>query len=80
MWFIPKESRKSLKCLTIVLFKKIMVEPYFFNIFLERGEGREKEKETDMDVRNIDQLPLECSWTRDQTCNPGTYRDQESHL
>ena len=30
-----------------------------------RGEGREREKE-----RNIDQLPLACTLTGNRTCNP----------
>ena len=36
----------------------------FIYLFLERGEGRKKERE-----RNIDQLPLACAPTRDLACN-----------
>ena len=40
-------------------------------LFSERGEGREKERE-----RNIDWLPFTCAPTRDGTHNPGTCPDQ----
>ena len=30
----------------------------FIYLFLERGEGREREREKNIDVRNIGQLPL----------------------
>ena len=45
-----------------------------FSLFLERGEGREKERE-----RNIDWLPLTHSPTRHLACNPGMCPDQESN-
>ena len=38
----------------------------FLNLCLERGEGRERARE-----RNIDGLPLTCTLTRDQTHNSG---------
>ena len=53
----------------------------FLNIylFLERGEGRKKEWERNIDVRNINLLPLVHAPTRDQTCNPGTCPDGKSN-
>ena len=42
-------------------------------LFLEKGEGREKEE------RNINQLPFIHTPTRDQTCNPGMCPDWESN-
>ena len=41
-----------------------------FDLVLERGEGREKERE-----RNISWLPLIHALTGGQTCNPGTCPD-----
>ena len=43
----------------------------FLLLIPETGEGRKKEKEENMDVRNIDQLPLAHTSTGDWTCNPG---------
>ena len=45
---------------------------FYFNLFLERGEKREKERE-----RNIDQSPLKCALAGSWTHNPGTCPDQE---
>ena len=42
------------------LFLKI-----FFYLFLETGEGREKERRKNIDMRNINQLPLMCVLTGD---------------
>ena len=33
---------------------------YLINLFLERGQGREKERERNIGVRHTDQLPLTC--------------------
>ena len=52
----------------IYFLKKIL-------LFLERGEGREK----NIDVRNIDQLLLLCALTKGQTHNPGMFPDGESN-
>ena len=46
----------------------------FFIYFLERREGREKERE-----RNTDWLPLVCAPTRVRIHNPGMCLDQESN-
>ena len=53
------------------IFKQILVYFSLFILFLERGEGRGKDKERNIDVRNIDQLPLVRTLTRDPTCNLG---------
>ena len=37
-------------------------------------------KKRNIDVRNIDGLPLVGSWTRDETHNLGMYLDWESNL
>ena len=44
----------------------------FIYLFVERGEGREKERERSMDVqeRNIDRLLLACPPTGDLAYNP----------
>ena len=48
----------------------------FLNVFIFReGEGREKERE-----RNIDQLPLAHTPNGDQARNSGMCLDQESNL
>ena len=51
--------------LLVDLFKKVYS-------FLEREEGREKERE-----RNVDQLPLTCASNEEQTHNFGTCPDRE---
>ena len=43
-----------------------------FTYVLERGAGREKERE-----RNIDRLPSYTPWPEDWNCNPGIYPDHE---
>ena len=54
--------------------------------FRERGRERERERETDrvrqrdINVRNIDQLPLICAPTRDGTHNLGMCPDCGSNL
>ena len=47
-------------------------------LFIFREEGREKEREThtSMRERSIEQLLLVHTLTRDQTCIPGMYPDQ----
>ena len=46
--------------------------------FRERGRWGEREREIERErERDIDQLPLECAQTRDQTHNPGACPDQE---
>ena len=52
----------------------------FYFVFLERQQGREKENERNINVRNTDQLPLVCVLTRDWTRNPGMCPDQELSL
>ena len=47
---------------------------YLFYL-LERGEGRER----NIDVRNINWLPLVRAWTGDRTHNSGMCPDQESN-
>ena len=44
-------------------FLEILIKTIFkrFYLFLERGEGREKEEERNIDVRNISWLPLVCA-------------------
>ena len=49
----------------------------FIYLFLERGrEGKERKR--NIDERDIEQLPLVCDPTRDQTHNPGMHPDGES--
>lgn len=50
----------------------------FFNLhqktcllILERGRGKERESERNMEVTSIHQLPLVHTRTRDKICNPG---------
>ena len=54
-------------------FKKIIY------LFLERGEGREKDMERNIKVRNIDWLLLIYSPPGDWTSNPGMCPDRESN-
>ena len=49
-------------------------------MILERAEGRERERERNIDVRNIDQLPLLYALTGDQTRNLDKCPDGESNL
>ena len=51
-------------------------------LILERQEGKEREREgkTLICERNIDHLPLACTPTRDQACNPGMCLSRESNL
>ena len=52
------------------LFSTAFLKKYFICSFLEWGERREKERrETLMWERNMDQLPLVHTQTRDRTCN-----------
>ena len=46
-------------------------------LLLERGEGREKERERNISVQNTNLLPL--SHLHPETCNPGSCPDQESN-
>ena len=68
----PASLNLLTSCLLWKMFDNLYVLKYFIYLFLERGEGREKEKE-----RNINQLPLKCVLTGDQTQNPGMCPDQE---
>ena len=54
----------------------------FLFIFLERGEGREKERKRNIDVweRNINWFPLIGTSTGDQTQNPSMCPDWELNL
>ena len=47
----------------------------FIYLFLERGEGREEERERNISVW----LPLICKPTGDLACNPGMCPDWESN-
>ena len=49
-------------------------------LFVPKEEGREKERESYIDVRHIHQLPLVGTWTWDQTRNPGMCPNQELNL
>ena len=49
----------------------------FIYLFLERGKGREKERERNIDVWEKHWLPLAHTPTRDRTRNPGTCPDWE---
>ena len=51
----------------------------FLALILEKGEGREKERERNIDVGNVDWLPPICTLTVDGTCKPGMCPDQESN-
>ena len=44
-------------------------------LFLERVEGREKERQRNTNVRNINQLPPTRTPTGEQTYNPGMCPD-----
>ena len=52
---------------------------FFFNFILEIGEGREKERARNINVRKINWLPPVQALTRDQTHNPGMCPNQESN-
>ena len=61
-------DKNLLLCHKVIFFN-------FMYLFLERGEGREKERE-----RNINAwLPLMWPPTRDLACNPDLCSDQESN-
>ena len=62
--------------LCIYIYIHIYICIYIY-LILERKGGRKREKETLSWERNIDQLPLLWSPTRDQTSNPGMCPDQE---
>ena len=83
-WFMPWTHRgKKKKISQVWIFIKspkfylyfILFSKDFIYLFLERGEGRER----NIDVRNIDQLPLTCALTGNQTRNPGMCPDQKSN-
>ena len=48
-----------------------------FNFFFREQKGRRKRRETLMQERNIDLLPLVCALTGNQTCNPGMCPEHE---
>ena len=54
-----------------IFFKKI----FFIYLFLERGEGREEERERNISVRDVDWLPLSRPPTWDLACNLGMCPD-----
>ena len=68
---VPAESHVAL--IYISFFKKTSPKDMFI-AFRERGKGRSRERQTD-----IDQLLPICAPTRDQTCNLGMCPDQESN-
>ena len=52
----------------------------FIYLFLERGEGKENQRERNVDVREkLNWLPPAHAPTRDWACNPGMCPDQESN-
>ena len=53
---------------------------FYCYLFLERGEGREKGRETSVCERNIDLLPLSMCPNRGRGPNPGMCPHQESNL
>ena len=53
---------------------------FYFIAFLERGEGREEERERSIDVRDISQLVAPCiPLNQRRTHDPVTCPDQESN-
>lgn len=52
---------------------------YFFNVSIDFRE-REREREGNIDVRNIDRLPPVCTLTRDQTYKLGMCPEWKSIL
>ena len=53
----------------------------FIYFFRDRGEGKEKDMERNINVREKHRSVASCTCpTRDQTCNPGTCPDWESNL
>ena len=76
-----KESKAEMLdfCLYFLLWQNIYNLPIFKDfiyLFLERGEGKEKEWERNIHVW----LPLTCPPTGDLACNPGTCPGWESNL
>ena len=67
----PSEGNDS-PSLALSLFKR-------FYLFTFRERGREGEREGNIDVRNINWLPLAHTVTRDQTHSPGMCPDGESN-
>ena len=59
------------------LIRAILIFKIFYSFTLETGEGREKESERKIKVRNIDWLPFVRVPGENQTCNPGLCPDQE---
>ena len=49
-------------------------------LILERGKGRQREKEISMQESNIDRLPPVCTPTRDRTPNLGMCSEWELNL
>ena len=56
-------------------FFKVTFKTDFTYLFLERGEGKEKERERNMRVW----VPFTCSPAGDLACNPGICPDWESN-
>ena len=48
-------------------------------LFIIREKGNERQRERNINVRNIDQLPLLCTWMGDWTQNLGMCPDRESN-
>ena len=57
----------------LVLFWPLFFFKILFFLFLERGEGKKKERERNISVW----LPFACPPTGDQACNPGMYPNWE---
>ena len=76
----PVSQRNSLWGGLLLLFWNPHPRICFY--LFQKGEGREteRERETSMWERNIDQLPPGGTPTRDQTLNPGMCPDQGSDL
>ena len=69
-------------CHSFIFNKDIFILLYYFlrfYLFLERGGGKVKGRETSMWERNIYQLPLVLALTGDWTPNPGVWPDRESN-
>ena len=81
-----KQITMALTCITIYLSINIYLFIHCYlhlgtcSLISERGERKEKERETSMWARNTNQLPLAQALIRDQTCNPGTCPDWELNL
>ena len=77
LFFLRCLSKRSILVLNSGIGASFFKDFYLF--ILERGEGREKKRERNIDVRNIHQLNLVHAPTGEQTCNLGMCPDWESN-